>query len=591
MPALTLARISVPSVQSTVDLAPDGSARVIVEMTCRFDGRQPKMQLALPTSSPSTYVRLNRLTEQSASFSGQIPDVIVTRQEGELVVRWSPRASDETRHYVIDYTVENAVRRYDDLARITLPSIPRIGGPVDRARIELHLPKPTRTLELKDSLPISVSPDRRSAVIERRDVPRTNPLWLDIVTDADLFAQVPKHPGRLMESEQRVTASDSYPFGPVTMVPLVRPHFILVLLLLPLPLLGVLYLAYGREPRVPGQGQYEHEPPGRIPPLAVPPIMRQQPDLTELPEQTLDATLATLLDAARRGALEIVPGDARTGQGRGFRLAQLDKLKELDDLSRRVVSYYFECVGAGRNIVTAEDIRRHAAEQPEGFLAWLKEMSIGGRDWWWQNLKVDFLEPRSSGAYQFFCYSSIALTALAGFLLPLSQSYSVLRGSVRLGGLLGIASGFLAGIVYGQLGRVILRWSPPAYHEHQRWQRFRRFLVDFSAIEQAPIGLSAIWQEYYVYAVALGIGQKFMQGLADVAPKLSLTDGLLAQTSASTGQALLTRWGSSSSAAVMLGQSIALLLDSFRTGSGVIGKRLDPMQQLFFWRVGHRGHV
>jgi hypothetical protein len=364
-------------------------------------------------------------------------------------------------------------------------------------------------------------------------------------------------------------------------------YYALVPLLLSFLLLGLLYLGYGREPSVPGQGEYEHEPPGRIPPLAVPPIMRQQPDLTELPEQTLDATLATLLDAARRGVLDIMPGDARTGGGRGFRLSHPDRLGELDEVSRKVVSYYFECVAEGRRTVTAGDIRHHAVEQPEAFLFWLKEMSIEGRDWWWRNLKVDFLEPRSKNAYQFFCYASIMLTATAGFLLPLSRQPGTAGNEVNVGAVLGFAGGFLAALVYGQLGRVILRWSPPAFHEHRRWQRFRRFLVDFSAIEQAPIGLSVIWQEYYAYAVALGIGRKFMQGLANVAPALSLANDLLPPVT-ETSRLPAAPWDTGAGAAAAFGQGISLLLEAFRTGSGVLGKRVDPLQQLLFWRVGRR---
>ena len=581
VPGLLLARVSFPAVRTTVDLSPDGNAHVVQQMTCRFEGKSPKMRLVFPVWQQEGRVVFNGVTERSVPVEG----AVAVEQDGQCIIRWSPRATDETRNYVVGFTVENAVRRYDDLARVRFPVITSAPGPIDLATVELRLPKAAaHTFRLADSSAITVSADRRSGLVERKDMAQGDVLWIEALTDPDVFEQVPRRAGRMAKVENQRPFEGSLPGT----VPLVPWYYTLVPLLLPLPLLLGLYLAFGREPPLADEGPYRHEPPGRIPPLAVPPIMRQQPDLTELPEQTLDATLATLLDAAGRGALDIRPGESGTGEGRGFVFSHPDKLADLDELSRKVVDYYFNCIGEGRTTVTVEDIRRHAAEQPDAFLFWLKEMSIAGRDWWWKNLGVDFLEPGSWNAYQFFCYAGIGLTAIAGFLLPLCFRMTIESDPVRLGALLGFAGGFLAALVYGQVGRPILRWSPPAYNEHLRWERFRRFLVDFSAIEQAPIELATIWQEYYVYALALGIGKKFMQGLSSLAPALARVNELRPSVTGETDRLRSASWDSKEGAAEAFGQGIGLLLDAFRSGSGIPGKRTDPLRQLLFWRVGMR---
>ena len=576
---LVLAKVSFPAIRTTVDLSPDGNAHVVQQMTCRFEGKSPKMRLVFPAWQQEGRVVFGGVTERSVPVEG----AAASELEGQYIIKWSPRATDETRSYVVDFTVENVVRRYDDLARVRFPVITSAPGPVDLATVELRLPKAAaHTFRLADSSAIMVSADRRSGLVERRNMARGDVLWIEALTDPDVFDEVPRRAGRMAKVESRRPFEGHLPSDG----PLMPWYYVLVPLFLPLLLLLGFYLAYGREPPLAEEGPYRHEPPARIPPLAVPPIMRQQPDLTELPEQTLDATLATLLDAAGRGVLDIRPGDSGTGEGRGFVLSHPDKLRGLDEVNRKVVDYYFNCIGGGRTAVTVEDIRRHAAEQPEAFLFWLKEMSIAGRDWWWKNLGVGFLEPASWNAYQLFCYIGIGLTAIAGFLLPLGFRMTIESDPVRLGALLGFGGGFLAALVYGQVGRPILRWSPPAYNEHLRWERFRRFLVDFSAIEQAPIELAAIWQEYYVYAVALGIGRKFMQGLSSLAPALARVNELRPSVTGETDRLRAASWDSRDATAAAFGQGISLLLEAFRTGSGVQGKRTSQQRQLLFWRVG-----
>ncbi|MCX6841959.1 MAG: DUF2207 domain-containing protein [candidate division WOR-3 bacterium] len=583
LPGLVVAGVSFPEIKTVVDLSADGSVHMVQDLTCRFDRSGQAVRLTYPAPFPRSRVTLNRLTEQSRLGQGPVEDVETRAEYGTLVVKWNPRAHDETKHYIIDLTVQHAARRYGDVALLHIPIIGAAPGPVERATVELHLPSAaTRTFRFYDGDPNAgtVDQDRRTGSLTRCDMEWGDRLTIDAVTDLTVFKDAPL-PLELRPPPIRRTAIPPWWLAPI-------PGLLLLVLppLIALALLLVLYLVYGREPHVDYDVRYEHEPPGRIPPLAVPAIMRQQPDLTELPVQTLDATLATLLDAARNGVLDILPGDARTGGGRGFVLAHPDRLDALDDLSKNVVSYYFSSVGRGRDSVTADDIRRHALEQPDAFRFWLKLMSQEGRDWWWKNLGVDFLEPASFTAYQSFCWIAPILTGLGWLLVPLGFAGLSDTPSSRLRGALFALTFLLSRMVYVHLGRVILRWSPPAYHEHLRWQSFRRFLVECSTIGHAPIELSAIWQEYYVYAVALGIGERFMHGLSSLATAMNWKVELL-------------WWRTLEGVAVgfagpppephtreVLGQSIGPMLEAFRSGSGLQGERPSRLQPSTLRRAG-----
>ena len=491
---------------------------------------------------------------------------------------------DETRYYVVDLTVRNTVRRYQDLAHVRLPIIGRGPGRVGHATLELRLPATADTFRLFDDRNRrgAVAPDRTKGYLTERDIGSGRVWMAHVVTDAAVFGKVPQRGGRMEPSERAWLYVDpvrSYLSGPSP-----RWFLVPVTLLVPLVLFLVLYLAHGREPRVGYEARYEREPPDRIPPLAVPPIMRQRPDVTELPAETLDAALATLLDAAGKGVLDILPGEA----GRGFVLAHPERLDTLPELSQNVVKYFFYDVAGGRDSVTAEDIRRHAREQPDGFLFWLRLMSQEGRNWWWKTLGADLLEADSLRAFRLLGYGAPVLTGLSWFILPFGFTVFSFYMALPLLILLFALSCVLSVVIYAGVGQAILRWTAPAYLEHLRWQNFRRFLADFSAIEQAPIELAAIWQEHYVYAVALGIGEKFMRGLSHLAPALNRGSKLL-------GQPEPEGWGigwevphPGLGTRAALGQGISQMLESFRAGVALPAGRPNRLEQFMFWRVGKR---
>ena len=126
--------------------------------------------------------------------------------------------------------------------------------------------------------------------------------------------------------------------------------------------------------------------------------------------------------------------------------------------------------------------------------------------------------------------STVNAAPAAAFRRAVAVAFGLLvPGTVGLGfGLSAFSRGGVPWVVAGIFGLVvgvglgvgatpILRWSEAAYLEHRRWRNFRRFLVEFSAIEQAPVELLAIWEQYYVYAVALGVAERFLKNVARLA--------------------------------------------------------------------------
>jgi uncharacterized membrane protein len=52
--------------------------------------------------------------------------------------------------------------------------------------------------------------------------------------------------------------------------------------------------------------------------------------------------------------------------------------------------------------------------------------------------------------------------------------------------------------------------------ELKKWKAFKKYISDFSAMKDAPITLLKIWDEYLIYAIALGVAQKMLENLKEL---------------------------------------------------------------------------
>jgi uncharacterized membrane protein len=59
--------------------------------------------------------------------------------------------------------------------------------------------------------------------------------------------------------------------------------------------------------------------------------------------------------------------------------------------------------------------------------------------------------------------------------------------------------------------------------EMQRWEAFKRFMTDFSAMNEAGPGLLPLWEKYLVYATALGVATKLLENVKSLAQESNYT--------------------------------------------------------------------
>src|SRR5215207_3454649 len=68
------------------------------------------------------------------------------------------------------------------------------------------------------------------------------------------------------------------------------------------------------------------------------------------------------------------------------------------------------------------------------------------------------------------------------------------------------------------LHRMWVRRTPKGALLHARWQAFRRYLSDFSRLEDSPPASLALWEQFLVYGIALGVAEQVLEAARLHAP-------------------------------------------------------------------------
>jgi uncharacterized membrane protein len=503
-----------PRIHTVVTLEPGGDARIVQDRTYRFDGSFSWAFVDLDKRGADG-ITLNGLYRVSEGGVQAIVPLEVSDSRSSLYIRWGYVAEDEEWTFRLDYTVRGAVRRFADVAEFYWKTIEDEHEPVASATAEVVLPGPspgrfkvfvhTRARPGK----LELGPAAGVARVELADVPRNAFVELRVLADPALFAAAPAAGGpayrRILAEEQRNHVLSAL------RVFLLLPLAGLLVLLVPAAMLVASYRRSGREPRVEYDAVYEHEPPRRAPPLAVPAIMRQEADDNARSQEAFRGLFAQLVHLAVRGAVTVEESGRK---GYRFRLEKMPA--DADEFDHAAATLVFGGAGRGGDTVTDKEFRDHAQRNATAVRASLAALYERGTGWWERALGGPLLDAASRRArirYRLLAFLSVGAGVVAGA----SGLEAASPGPRGVGWVIAGAAGFVVYIVLLGLSSSVLRWTPRGHLEHRRWRRFERFMRDFSALEQAPPTLIAIWEQYYVYAVALGVAEQFLKNLGRLA--------------------------------------------------------------------------
>ena len=208
---------------------------------------------------------------------------------------------------------------------------------------------------------------------------------------------------------------------------------------------------------------------------------------------------AMLLDLVRKGHLKLEEGEKTTT------LILQESGKPLSEEEKFILNWYIRELGDGEKIVL-ESVeasikgRGGAKEFNRNYERW---RTIVYSDMLEKNLKMD---KRDKFSTSLGIFTGIAYFIGGGMLVVYFQSELFI---------LMILLGFILLPYTFSRKRASLEKEKAI----SRWEAFKKFLVDYSNLEEAKVASIELWEHYFVYAVALGVAEKVAKGYSKIMSK------------------------------------------------------------------------
>lgn len=530
-----------------VVVEPDGNLLIREHLTFRFDGTFRGAFRDVPLHPGETITEVGVFEDGVAYRPGASTELGSAGEPGTYGVEhrgsrvrivWHYVASDEDRVFTVAYRVQGRAIAWDDVTDLYL----RVWGDewdfrLDRLTAEVILPEGAAPGDVRvwghpAKVPghTGLGSDQVSPSLEAGPVPAGQWVEMRVVfptalldttdgatvrpgdgLDGILRDQLEQEGREQREIERILQAQRARNVSLLSLIGFVVP--------IPLVITWV-FRRYGSEPRVLDYDrEYEQDPPSDHAPAVVGALVSQ--GAADEAEFT-----ATLFDLIRRGVFVAQPVtvDRRTWGGR--RREQISDLEiGLGDVDQRLTAFE-------RNVVTV--VRRVVGDgsQPlTRFRTRIRDDAAANADTY-QSFRSAVRKAVSSAGLLDesgrYLGPAIVFLAVAGLgVLGWLVVGPVLDASLTLFDLDVMRVGL---VVVTAVGLVLTMWlatkhvlwvrrSKDGARLDARWRAFRRYLRDFSRLEEAPPISLALWEQFLVYGIALGVAEDVLEAARLRAPE------------------------------------------------------------------------
>jgi len=519
----------IASADVTIEVESDGSLLVTERLTFDFDGSFSGAYRDIQLRGDETFELVSVGDELVTYDSGGCAwlgcsspagTYGLDEQPGLARIVWHHSSDDEQRTFELVYRMNRAVTVYDDVADLNY----QVWGDqwevrADRVTAEVHLPQGASEGDLRvyghpygvDG-ETSLGEDGVSPSLEARNVPPHTFVEIRVVFPPDLLTSsdgVTLIAGAGLDTilgeeeewaeranEARAAARNGLIGGGLAFVALVGGAG------------GLVYFRYGREPRTGYDREYEQFPPSELSPAEVGALVSQG----GVSEKQFTATL---FDLIRQGVITAEPTQVTKVTWGGFRSEDITDLvlglpdedpTGLRDFEQSVLTVLRRALAGGTMPLHElnDAIRSDAAANAKSYQVFRDRVLDAVR-------RGRMLDDSGTAASWMVGFGVVVLVVAAFFWL--SRSTSGTPGTEAFPIL------FLVGAVLGAVGLFILlafrkvrtKRTKKGAVEAERWMAFRRYLKDFSRLEEAPAISLPLWEQFLVYGISLGVAEEVLE--------------------------------------------------------------------------------
>ena len=424
----------------------------------------------------------------------------VSDEGSEIYIEWTfPPLANETRTFLLSYTVQGAIRQYDDHDVLQFQAVSdQLEFPALSSTITVQLPPGGPLIQDPDSVGAlvqwQISDDSQSVtytstetiqpydgvgiglIFQHGAISGPKPLWQQ-ASDREAARQ---------EEQEQMRAWLSLGLTAIG---------ILLLLALPAALYLIWYLG-GRDPKTGLAPEYIAEAPSGTPPGLVGTLVDEKADLRDL--------TATLIDLARRGVVTLEEREAQGAFGVGAKSFILKKNGEPQGL-RRYEQLLYDAVFAGQ-------AERDLSKMPETFFAQMPALENA----LYEAATQEGLFPSNPNSAR----NGYSVAGAVILVLTLVVGFCVLGSLAEYTGAAICPFIPLAG--FG-IGLVILSRAMPVKtrkgaEEAAKWKAFQTYLGNIQKYRNLAEATDQ-FEKYLPYAIAFGLERRWVNAFAQ-APNL-----------------------------------------------------------------------
>lgn len=224
--------------------------------------------------------------------------------------------------------------------------------------------------------------------------------------------------------------------------------------------------------------------------------------LCRFDRESPDDFTATVLHLANLGALRI---DAVDGTAKGYVLTRVPEVERSlnSEIDRKAMRLLFDVAAEGCDTLPMRDIRTFAQDHPQEFSDALAD---------WQGV----VSARSIAGEYFESYSQAKRSRMAAIAVLLVVGCVFL--SIVLDNPLMVAPSVVVGVALFVVSRFMDRRTQKGADAYARCKALKKWLCEFSSLDERPPTDVKVWGEFMVYAFVFGVAEKAMRELQAVVP-------------------------------------------------------------------------
>ncbi|MGB6866020.1 MAG: DUF2207 domain-containing protein [Candidatus Aminicenantaceae bacterium] len=507
----------------------DGSMDVIESRTFEFSGSFSFVFRTLATQGRVTFQDF-RVSENGRFYelsdSGRPGTYRVTRPSGQIEVRWFFDANNESRTFDFHYRVLNAVSRYEDAAVLYYQFISEEWDRVSQ-NVRIHVKPPGKLLQsqLNEWLHGPLWAESRietdgsiTALCEH--LPSHTYLEIRALYPPEKFHGAPSYAGtvrsRILEEEaswveesnrKREEAIRDRDEAVRKMEAREQRQeqgkwVVIVLSALGLGFAWQNYRKYGQRPSLPPSVKYASDVPENIPPALVGYLLSSR-------EIYGGAIVSTMIDLARRGFINLredqeekkkLFGGTRTATDYKWDLNRdywREHHTDLEVYEDDLLKFIFDDLAAGGDSIALKEIKKQQTQFTKFFREWKKEVKKLGD-------KREWFDKESNRGMYYSLGIGIVMIILSGV-----AAYFIGIWAIVLG---------VASIAVFVLSFMIPHRTKEGEMLARHWKALKRYLLKYHYRSMDKTALLGRIDDYLVYGIVLGLGQKVFKELAAYIP-------------------------------------------------------------------------